>query len=65
MVTPFEKVMMVTRAARPTPNEAMAFMITALIRMEADKPGTASQFYTDLSDLRRQNRKPDGAGWMK
>lgn len=64
-MTPFEKVMMVTRAARPTGDEAMAFMITALVRMEADKPGTASQFYTDLSDLRRQNRKPDGARWMK
>lgn len=64
-MTPTEKVLMLTRATRPTPDEALAFMITALVRMEADKPGTASQFYTDLSDLRRQNRKPDGARWMK
>lgn len=65
MMTLLEKVMMVTRAARPTGDEAMAFMITALVRMEADKPGTASQFYIDLADLRKQNRKPNGAEWMK
>lgn len=65
MMTPLEKVMTVTRAARPTGDEAMAFMLTALVRMEADRPGTASQFYTDLVDLRKQNRTPDGSRWMK
>lgn len=61
---PEEKVVMLMRAAKVTPNEALAFMATALVNVENGKVGSANAFMTELVELRGTRKVPDASRWM-
>lgn len=63
-MTPEEKVLALMKAAQVTPNEALAFMGTALATAEMRKVGSANDFMTELVERRKERKIPDVTRWM-
>lgn len=59
-----DRVVALMKAAKVTPNEALAFMGTALATTERHKSGSAHSFLNELITRRTERKVPDASRWM-